>query len=130
MHIEQLLKEVRLKEEKLAYEIEKQEPHQKMISLRLTVQHFYDEFHTVFGTVSLLDLKRKLDYMETLCLSKYAAAEGHHLEVYATLKSENLSLANRLRDCERKHQEREKELSSIIRQREKYDQLDNSSEKH
>jgi hypothetical protein len=57
-----------------------------MITLRLTVQQFYDEFHNIFGSMSLIELKKKLDYMETMCLKKYATSEGQHLDMYSKLK--------------------------------------------
>lgn len=32
----------------------KQEPHQEMITLKLTVQQFYEEYHAIFGSLSLV----------------------------------------------------------------------------
>lgn len=57
-----------------------------MITLKLTVQQFYDEFHHIFGNVTLIELKKKLDYMETMCLKNYSSSEGQHLEIYSKLK--------------------------------------------
>lgn len=60
-----------------------------MITLRQTVQHFYEDYHNIFGNISLSELKKKVDYMENICLNKYSSAENQHLELYKRLKTEN-----------------------------------------
>lgn len=37
-----------------------------------------------------MQLKKKLDSMESMCLKNYTAIEGQHLDLYSKLKSQNL----------------------------------------
>lgn len=71
LHIQQLLKEIKLKDDKLLYELQKQEPNHDKFVLKLSVQQFYDEYHYIFGCISLKDLKKKMDYMENKCLHEF-----------------------------------------------------------
>lgn len=56
-----------------------------MIIYRKNVQQFYDEYQNIFGSVSLIELKKKVDFMEDLYVNKYAHEENKYLELFSRI---------------------------------------------
>lgn len=67
-----------------------------MIIYRKNVQMFYDEYQNLFGSVSLIELKKKIDFMEDLYINKYSHEETKYLELFSRLNKEKEDLAKQL----------------------------------
>jgi hypothetical protein len=57
-----------------------------MVTYKQNIQQFYEDYHSIFGSVSLKELKKKLDIMEHMYINNYAYSESKHLETVSRLK--------------------------------------------